>query len=65
MQQARNRYNNYIARFNTMVESFPASLIAGKFHFEKQGYLALELATQRKMPDVSFSPGPDTGGKEV
>lgn len=54
VQQARNRYNNYIAQFNTMVESFPASLIARKFQFEKQDYLALELATQREMPDVSF-----------
>ncbi|MBW2329198.1 MAG: LemA family protein, partial [Deltaproteobacteria bacterium] len=65
VQQARNRYNNYIARFNTMVESFPSSLIAGKFHFEKQGYLTLELATQREMPDVSFFTGPEKGGKEV
>jgi len=57
VQQARNRYNGYIARFNTMVESFPASLIARKFHFEKQKYLALELATESGMPDVSFSSG--------
>ncbi len=55
IQQARNRYNNYISRFNTMVESFPASLIAGKFYFTKQDYLALELATQREMPEVSFT----------
>jgi len=55
IQRARNRYNNFIARFNTIVESFPAFLIARKFHFEKQEYLTLELATQREMPDVSFS----------
>ncbi|HHD63079.1 MAG TPA: LemA family protein [Desulfobulbaceae bacterium] len=55
IQQARNRYNSYISRFNTMVDSFPASLLARKFDFEKQDYLALELATQREMPDVSFS----------
>ncbi|MEN8200015.1 MAG: LemA family protein [Thermodesulfobacteriota bacterium] len=57
IQQARNQYNSFIARFNTMVESFPASYIARKFQFEKQEYLALELATQREMPDVSFSQG--------
>lgn len=57
IQQARNYHNDYIARFNTAVESFPASFIAGKFNFEKQHYLALELATQREMPDVSFSQG--------
>lgn len=55
IQQARNLYNNYIARFNILVESFPASLIARKFHFEKQSYLSLELATERGMPEVSFS----------
>ncbi len=56
IQQARNRYNSYIARFNTLVDSFPASLLARWFHFEKMDYLALELATQREMPDVSFAP---------
>ncbi len=65
VQQARNRYNNYIARFNTMVESFPASLIAGRYHFEKQEYLALELATQREMPDVSFAITQETDSKET
>ncbi len=54
--RARNRYNNVIARFNTMVESFPASFIARKFHFTKQEYLALDLATRRGMPDLSFAP---------
>ncbi len=57
VQQARNYHNDYIARFNTAVESFPASFIARKFHFEKQDYLALELATERGMPDISFSQG--------
>ncbi len=55
IQQARNRYNGYIARFNTLVDSFPASLLARRFHFKKMDYLALELATQREMPDISFS----------
>ena len=55
IQQARNRYNGYIARFNTLVDSFPASLLARRFHFNKMEYLALELATQREMPDVTFA----------
>ena len=54
IQKTRNRYNGYISRFNTMVESFPSSLIAKKFAFERQEYLSLELATERDMPDVSF-----------
>lgn len=55
IQNARNRYNHYISRLNTKVESFPSSLIASKFGFTRQKYLSLELATQREMPDVDFS----------
>ena len=54
VQRARNRYNAFIGRLNTLVESFPSSIIARKFNFFKQDYLALELATQREMPDVEF-----------
>jgi LemA protein len=54
IQQARNRYNGYIGRLNTLVESFPSSLIAQKFDFVKQDYLTLELTTQREMPGVDF-----------
>lgn len=64
VQRTRNRYNGYIARFNTMVESFPATFIARKFQFEKQAYLALELATQREMPDISFGQGQEKGHQE-
>jgi LemA protein len=54
VQQARNRYNGFVSRLNTLVESFPASIIARMFHFEKQDYLAIELATGREMPDLEF-----------
>lgn len=55
IQKARNRYNGYVVRFNTLVESFPAAFIARKFGFEKQNYFALDLATQRELPEVEFS----------
>jgi len=54
IQNARNRYNKYIGRFNTLVESFPASLIAKRFGFQKLKYFSLEFATHREMPEVSF-----------
>jgi len=44
-----------VGRFNTLVESFPATFIAAKFGFEKQNYFALDLATQRELPEVDFS----------
>ncbi len=57
VQQARNRYNAYISRYNTLVESFPANFIARKFGFRKRDYLSLELATERRMPAVDFAAG--------
>jgi len=54
IQKARNQYNRYVGRLNTHIESFPASLIARKFGFEKQKYFTLDLATQRELPEVGF-----------
>ena len=54
IQQARNRYNRFVGRFNTLVESFPAVYIARKFGFVKQAYFTLDLATQRELPEVEF-----------
>jgi len=55
IQKARNRYNSYVGRFNTLIESFPARYVARKFGFEKQRYFTLDLATQRELPEVDFS----------
>jgi len=54
IQTARVRYNDNVARLNIQVESFPASLIAAKFGFEKKNYFSLDLATQRELPQVEF-----------
>ena len=54
IQKARNRYNDYVARFNILVESFPATFIAVKFGFGKQNYFALDLATQRELPEIEL-----------
>jgi len=54
IQKSRNKFNGYVRRFNTLVESFPAAFIARKFGFEKQNYFSLDLATQRELPDVEF-----------
>ena len=54
IQAARVRYNDIVARLNTLVESFPSSLIAARFGFEKKEYFSLDLATQRELPTVHF-----------
>jgi LemA protein len=63
IQKARNRYNSFVGRFNTLVESFPSSLIAGKYGFKKQLYFTLDLATQRELPTVAFSASSTSGEK--
>ncbi len=55
IQTARVRYNDIVARLNTLVESFPASILAKKFGFEKTTYFSLDLATQRELPRVNFT----------
>jgi len=55
IQEARNRYNSNVGRFNTLIESFPAKFIARKYGFERKNYFALDLATQRELPEVGFS----------
>ena len=55
IQQARNRYNYAVRKFNTSVESFPSSIIARKFAFGRRNFFALELATQREMPVVDLA----------
>ena len=38
IQNARNRFNGTIRRYNTLVESFPSSYIAGKYNFSRKEY---------------------------
>ncbi len=54
IQKARNMYNSHVRRFNTLVESFPATFVARKFGFAKRDYFSLDLATQRELPAVEF-----------
>ncbi len=56
IQKSRNRFNRFVSRFNILVESFPSKLLAAKFGFTKQNYFRLELATQRELPEIDFSP---------
>jgi hypothetical protein len=55
LQNARNRYNSSVGRFNTLIESFSARFIAKKFGFEKRNYFSLDLVTQQELPEVDFS----------
>jgi LemA protein len=60
IQKARNKYNGNVVKFNTLIKSFPAKFIAGKYRFEKKKYFTLDLATQRELPEVDFSMSRDS-----
>ena len=51
---ARQRYNDAVRRFNTLVESFPANQIARFFDFRTTEYFEVSLATQRALPEIDL-----------
>lgn len=50
---ARQDYNNAAKEYNTKIQSFPASIIAGLFHFEKVDYFTA-TAEAATVPAVDF-----------
>jgi len=50
----RRFYNGNVRALNVRVESFPSSIIAGTFHFEKAEYFEAEDPAVRAAPTVQF-----------
>lgn len=50
---ARQFYNDTVMSFNTMIQSFPASIIAGSFGFTQRDYFPMEDAARAPVK-VSF-----------
>lgn len=53
IEMARRFYNGAVRELNTLVESFPSSLVAGPFGFHQAAYFEIETS-DRAMPEVSF-----------
>ena len=51
--KARQDYNDAAKEYNTKIQSFPASIIAGLFHFEKADYFTA-TAEAATVPAVDF-----------
>jgi len=51
--QSRQIYNDTVASFNTMVQSFPSSVVANSFGFRQREYFPMEDAA-REAPKVQF-----------
>lgn len=52
---ARSYYNQSVTQYNTTIESFPSSLIAGPFGFKSRELYEIENAAERENVKVSFS----------
>jgi len=51
---ARQFYNDQVMTFNTMIQSFPASMIANSFGFKEQEYFPMDDAARENVK-VDFS----------
>lgn len=56
IQLARRYYNGTARNYNIQIESFPSNLVANFFSFKPADYFEIEVATQREVPKVDFSP---------
>lgn len=54
IQKARRYYNGTVRELNTLVETFPNSLVAGRFGFRQADYYEVEHAAERALPEVRF-----------
>jgi len=54
LQMARRYYNGTVRDYNILSQTFPSSIIAGSFHFDKAGFFEIELATERQAPEVKL-----------
>lgn len=54
IQMARRYYNGCVRNLNTMIESVPSNIIAGRFNFQPAEYYEVDHAAERILPKVSF-----------
>jgi LemA protein len=56
LQYARRYYNGSVRDNNNLVEGFPSMIIARTFGFRDAAFFEIELAAQRKVPEVELAP---------
>ena len=54
LQLSRRYYNGSVRDMNTIIQSFPSNIIAGKFGFKDETFFELENAAEANVPKVSF-----------
>jgi LemA protein len=51
---ARQFYNDSVMHYNTKLETFPANLVAGSFHFAPATFFEITSAAEKEVPKVKF-----------
>ena len=51
---ARQFYNDQTMQYNIRIQSFPANVVAGMFHFTESELFELEAEEERAVPEVKF-----------
>src|ERR1700756_1071014 len=54
IQNARRYYNAVVRDFNTMIEQFPSSIVAGMGNFKEREFFQISAPAEREVPKVSF-----------
>jgi LemA protein len=54
IQAARRIYNSNVQAYNTRIQIFPNSIVAGLGHFEARDFFEIESPAEREPVDVSF-----------
>jgi LemA protein len=54
VQNARRYYNAVVRDFNTMIEQFPSSIVAGMGNFKEREFFQISTPAEREVPKVSF-----------
>ena len=54
VQASRRFYNTNVMTLNTSIESFPANILAGAFHFSKEEFFDIAEEAERAAPKVAF-----------
>lgn len=54
IQASRRFYNTTVRDLNTKIETFPANMIAGWFHFISEKFFEVESEKEKEVPKVKF-----------
>jgi LemA protein len=58
IQASRRIYNSNVQAYNTKIQVFPNSVIAGQGGFAAREFFEIEVAAEREAPEVSFTQPP-------